>query len=250
MKFLTQQEFENLLNKLSMNKNKLPNNNQNKDIKLEKNEKLFYEVLQIIQNLCESKKMNHSAFGISMTLFQYYIAINEIRLIDKFELAFACFYMSSKIQIINIPLNEVIKEYKEYIKNKLKIEKKADPDFVKYEIQLYSQLGYDLDIETPYDQFYSNMPSIYNRFPKLKEKNDKIKCFCFNLIDDTYTRPLSIYYHPKIIFLSCFIFTIKFLDLNDYIDIDKLIEGENLDLIGECMENINSIYAKYIENNN
>ena len=132
----------------------------------------------------------------------------------------------------------------------LNTEAKAEPDFVKYEIQLYSQLGYDLDIETPYYHYYLNLPSIYNRFPKLKEKNDKIKCFCFNLIDDTYTRPLSIYYHPKIIFLSCFIFTIKFLDLNDYIDIDKLIEGENLDLIGECMENINSIYAKYVENNN
>ena len=249
MKFLTQQEFENLLNKLSMNKNKLPNNNQNKDIKLEKNEKLFYEVLQIIQNLCESKKMNHSAFGISMTLFQYYIAINEIRLIDKFELAFACFYMSSKIQIINIPLNEVIKEYKEYIKNKLKIEKKADPDFVKYEIQLYSQLGYDLDIETPYDHFYFNLNNHY-KFQISKEKMEKIKCFCFNLIDDSYTRPLSIYYHPKIIFLSCFIFTIKFLDFNEYINIEKLLEGENVDLIGECMENINGIYAKYIENSN
>ena len=248
MKFLTQQEFENLLNKLSMNKNKLPNNNQNKDIKLEKNEKLFYEVLQIIQNLCESKKLNHSAFGISMTLFQYYIAINDIRLIDKFELAFACFYMSSKIQIINIPLNEVIKEYKEYIKNKLKIEKKADPDFVKYEIQLYSQLGYDLDIETPYDHFYSNLNN--HKFQISKEKMEKIKCFCFNLIDDTYTRPLSIYYHPKIIFLSCFIFTIKFLDFNEYINIEKLIEGENIELIGECMENINDIYAKYIGNNN
>ena len=250
MKFLLKQEFENLLNRLCMNKNKLPNNNQNKDKNLEKNEKLFYEVSQTIQTLVESKKFRHSIFGISMTLFQYYIIFNDTRLIDKFELAFACFYMSSKIQIINIPLNDFIKEYKEFIKNKLKIEVKTDPDFVKYEIQLYSQLGYDLDIETPYDHFYSNMPSIYNRFPRLLEKKEKIKFFCFNLIDDTYTRPLSIYYHPKIIFLSCFIFTIKFLDLNDYINIEKLIEGENIDLIGECMENINDIYAKYIGNNN
>ena len=250
MKFLLKQEFENLLNRLCMNKNKLTNNNQNKDKILEKNEKLFYEVSQTIQTLVQSKHLNHSIYGISMTLFQYYIIFNDTRLINKLETAFACFYMSSKIQIINIPLNDFTKEYKEFFKNKLNTEAKAEPDFVKYEIQLYSQLGYDLDIETPYYHYYLNLPSIYNRFPKLKEKNDKIKCFCFNLIDDTYTRPLSIYYHPKIIFLSCFIFTIKFLDLNDYIDIDKLIEGENLDLIGECMENINSIYAKYVENNN
>ena len=36
MKFLLKQEFENLLNRLCMNKNKLANNNQNKDKILEK----------------------------------------------------------------------------------------------------------------------------------------------------------------------------------------------------------------------
>ncbi len=252
MKFLLKQEFENLLNRLCMNKNKLANNNQNKDKILEKNEKLFYEVSQTIQTLVQSKHLNHSIYGISMTLFQYYIIFNDTRLINKLETAFACFYMSSKIQMINLSIKEIIKKYNEYIKNKFGNEKKPEPDFVKYEIQLYSQLGYDLDFETPYDNYYKFISIFLNKFPLMKkeEKIKKLKCLCFNLIDDTYQRPFSIYFHPKIIFLGCFIFSIKFLEFNECNDIGKIIEGENVDLIGECMEYINDIYDKYIENSN
>ena len=247
MKFLTKQEFENLLSKLCMNKNKSVNN-QNK----EKIEKIFYETSQIIQHLCKVNSLNHSTYGISMTLFHYYIAINNYHNIDKYELAFACFYMSSKIQMINLSIKEIIKKYNEYIKNKFGNEKKPEPDFVKYEIQLYSQLGYDLDFETPYDNYYKFITIFLNKFPLMKKKKKikKLKCLCFNLIDDTYQRPFSIYFHPKIIFLGCFIFSIKFLEFNECNDIGKIIEGENVDLIGECMEFINDIYDKYIENSN
>ena len=74
-----------------------------------------------------------------------------------------------------------------------------------------------------------------------------MKNFCFNLINDTYTRPLSIYYHPKIIYLSCLIFSLKFLEY-DY-DINELLKNENIDLIAECMEKIYHIYSKFIEDN-
>ena len=98
--------------------------------------------------------------------------------------------------------------------------------------------------------FYNNLQNLCEKYPSLKnlEKTEKIKYFCFNLIIDTYTRPLSIYYHPKIIYLSCIIFTIKFLDYNEC-NIEKILEGENIDLIAECMEYIYDIYSKYVENN-
>ena len=132
--------------------------------------------------------------------------------------------------------------------NKKKIKKK-DLDLIKYEIQVYSLLGYDLDIETPYQMYYYNLKNLQDKFPILKNSDnlEKMKTFCFNLITDTYTRPLSIYYHPKIIYLSCLIFTFKFLEFNEC-NIEKLVENENVDLIAECMENINDIYAKYVEN--
>ena len=248
MKFLTKQDWESLLSKLCVSKNK--SIIQNKETTSEKIEALFIEISQIIQDICLSKRYDHTTFGLSMTFFHYYICFNEYRRINTTELAFACFFMSTKIQFLNLEVKNLINDYNEYIKNKPAQEKKTEPDFIKYEIQLYSQLGYDLDIQTPYQMYYIYLGTLIEKFPGMKnmEKLDKLKHFCFNLINDTYTKPLSIYYHPKIIYLSCIIFTIKFLDLNE-IDIDKLLKGENLELIGECMEYIYDIYAKYIETN-
>ena len=252
MKFLTKQDWEALLTKLFMNKSKLNSVNQNKESSIsERFEKIFLDVSQVIQDICVSKRINHATYGISMTFFHYYVCFNDCRKIDNIiELAFACFYLSSKVQFLNFPLKDLIEDYKAYIKDKPNYEKKSQPDFVKYEIQLYSLLGYDLDIETPFHMFYNNNAKFYEKFPSLKnqEKSEKIKYFCFNLISDTYTRPLSIYYHPKIIYLSCVIFTIKFLDYNEC-NVGKLLEGENADLIAECMENIYDIYSKYVESN-
>ena len=252
MKFLTKQDWETLLTKLYMNKSKLILSGQNKEsLTSEKIEKIILEISKIIHDICNSKKMSHATYGISMTFIHYYICFNEIRRIDnKIELAFACFFMSSKVQFLNFKLKDLISDYNEYIKDKPSYEKKQEPDFIKYEIQLYSLLGYDLDIETPYQMFYTYLQNLNNKYPILnnQEKYSKIKYFCFNLIDDTYTRPFCIYFHPKIIYLSCIIFTFKFLEYNDF-NIEKIIEGENLDLIAECMDNINDIYSKYFENN-
>ena len=171
------------------------------------------------------------------------------RIDNKIELAFACFFMATKVQFLNFKLKDLISIYNNYIKDKPYYDKKPEPDFIKYEIQLYSLLGYDLDIETPYQMFYSQTQNLFNKYPMIKDpERNKIKNFCFNLIDDTYTRPLCIYFHPKIIYLSCIVFTFKFLEFNE-INVEKIVEGENLDLIAECMENINDIYSKYLENN-
>ena len=239
MKFLIKKEWEGLLKKLSFNNNSL------KETQIEK---LFFEISQIIKELIAKKnpKGDFITYGIAMTFFHYYICFNEIRTIDRIEISFACFYLSLKTQFYFIPLKEIINDYNKYIKDKLGKEKNQNPDFIKYEIQLYSQLGYDLDIETPFQFFFTEF--YFNSHINDKEKLKKIKNFCFNLIYDTYTRPLSIYFHPKIIYLSCLIFTLKFLEYNE-IDIKKLIKDENLDLIGECMEKIYQIYYRFIQDN-
>ena len=110
-------------------------------------------------------------------------------------------------------------------------------------------MGYDLDIETPFHVFYEMINSVFALYPFLNNGETflKLKNFCFNLINDTYTRPLSIYYHPKIICLSCLIFSLKFLEFE--CDISKLIKDEKVDLIAECMEKIYQIYSRFIEDN-
>ena len=239
MKFLIKEEWERILAKLTFNKT-----NTQKETRVEK---IFFEISQRIKDLAIKKSFTHMDYGIAMTLFHYYIFFNDIRNIDGIEICFACLYMTSKIQFYNIPLNEFVKDYKEYIKDKPGYDKKPNPDFIKYEIQLYSQLGYDLDIETPYQCFYQNFYSTHINNNN-KEKIDKVKHFCYNLINDTYTRPLSIYYHPKIIYLSCLIYSLKFLEYNEF-DINKILQNEKEDLVAECMEKIYQIYSRFIEDN-
>ena len=242
MKFLIKEEWDKFINRLF---NKL--NSQRETI----TEKLFYDISQRIKEIQMKRQFTHTAYGIAMTLFHYYIYFNDIRSIDTIEICFACLYMSSKIQFYNLPLKEFVNDYKEYIQGKPGNEKKPEPDFIKYEIQLYSQLGYDLDIETPYlffnNYFYFKYANNNNR-----EKMDKLRNFCFNLINDTYTRPLSIYYHPKIIYLSCLILSLKFLEYDD-IDINKILKDEKeeiVEIVAECMEQIYQIYSKYIDDDN
>ena len=76
--------------------------NSKESLTSEKIEKIILEISKIIHDICNSKKMSHATYGISMTFFHYYICFNEIRRIDnKIELAFACFFMSSKVQFLN-----------------------------------------------------------------------------------------------------------------------------------------------------
>ena len=185
MKFLIKQDWENLLNKLSFNKN------SPKETPVEK---LFFEISQRIKDLTSKANYDHTTYGIAMTLFHYYICFNDIRNVDRIEISFACLYMSSKIQFRNISLNKFIEEYKNYSKNNSGISEKK-PDFIKYEVQLYSQLGYDLDIETPFQFFYNDFfcKLNFNNNKEFYNKMIELKNFCFNLINDTYSRPLSIY---------------------------------------------------------
>jgi hypothetical protein len=240
MKFLIKKEWEKILSQLSFNKN---------STKEAPAEKIFFEISQRIKNITRIYPCDHNTYGIAMTLFHYYICFNNIRNLDTIEICFACFYMASKIQFRNISLKDLTSKYKNYIKENNAPEKEKNPDFIKYEIQLYSQLGYDLDIETPYQFFYNYFYYKYPHNTKEEiEKMTKIKNFCFNLINDTYTRPLSIYYHPKIIYLSCIILSLKFLEYNEF-EINELIKNEKIDLIVECMEKIYGIYYRFIEDN-
>lgn len=230
MKFLTKEDWEQLEN----NKNN------------EKIESLYFDITQKVKDNTASY-FDHNTFGIAMTLFHYYTCFHSIRNLDPIELGFACLYMSSKIQFFNYPITFFIKQFKDYTKKFSDYNKKPEPDFIKYEIELYSLLGYDLDIETPFQVFYKMLPSFYEMFPSMREdkKMNNLKSFCFNLINDTYCKPLCIYFHPKIIYLSCMIFSVKFLEFNEC-DLNILLKGENIDLVFECMNRIFHIYSKFI----
>jgi len=229
MKFLTTEEWEKKFNKEFFDpKKRSPL------------EKIFSNVLKRMQEII-ANRFNHSTFGIAMTLFHYYICFNDIRTIDINEISYACLYMTFKIQFRNMSYISLKNECKKETKN-------GEPDLIKYEIRLYSQLGYDLDIETPFQFFDNLIPNAIAKFPQLQNKIPNLRKFCFNLISDTYSRPLSIYYHPKIIYLSCLILSLSFLEYD--FDLNVLLQGENVDLVAECMDKITQIYDSYIDDKN
>lgn len=237
MKFLTQSEWEKIL--------KLSGTNSKSN---ERIENLYFEIAQRLKEL-SSNNFDHNTYGIAMTLFHYYTCFKSPRDLDPIEICFACLYMSAKIQFLNFPLNKFIAEFKEYTKNIPEYNKKPEPDFIRYEIELYSLLGYDLDIETPFHMFYCLLPNFYELFPSMKDdkKISSLKNFCFNLLNDTYVKPLCIYFHPKIICLSCIIFSVRFLEFNEEeCNISDLIKGEDINLIIDCMNYICQIYSKFI----
>ena len=238
MKFLTEQDWEKLNKEYSLQgKNK------------EKIDKLFLEVFQLIKKITYNNNNGHDLFGRAMTLFHYYTCFKNIRELDPIEICFACKYMSFKIQFRYCPIKEFQEEYLIYMKKQDTSKQIQQLDFMKYEIELFSLLGYDLDIETPYHFFHEFLPTFYTKFPQMKDekKMSPLKNVCYNIINDSYSKPLCIYFHPKIIALSCLVFAIKFLKFD--CDISVLLSGENIKLVEECMNNIYQIYAKYIEDN-
>ena len=238
MKFLTEQEWE----KLNKEYSSLTGKNK------EKIEKKFLEIFQQIKNITyNTDHIGPDFFARAMTLFHYYTCFKKIRDLDAMEICYACKYMSYKIQFKYRPIREFQEEYSSYLKKQEPSKQNQTLDFMKYEIELYSLLGYDLDIETPYHFYHELLPSFYNKFPYMKdeEKMTPLKNVCYNIINDSYSKPLCIYFHPKIIALSCLIFALKFLKFD--CDIKVLLEGENVKLVEDCMKNIYQIYAKYIE---
>ena len=195
------------------------------------------DIYNQITKIVNLYKFTHEIYGIAITFFHYYTYFKNLKEIDPLELSIACIYLACKNQYFLIPMDKVMEMY-----NKAKMERKDDlsgtkvPDFLKYEIEIYSFLGYDdLNIETPYFWYYK----IVGKFSYLGES--KIKNVLFNIIKDAYRKALCLFYHPRVIMFSALAFTIKFLEINT-IKMENIIQGENAEEIAECMNKINEIY--------
>ena len=238
MKFLTKEQYMKHFKKMNFNNPKVV--------------KYFREINSIILEIFLTKnlkipRLDHNTYGLTMTLFHYYILFKGFKTINKIEVPFACIFMAIKIQFLPINI-EIIKDAyisyckEEINKNNQEISFNDKADFVKYEVELYSLLSYDLDIPTPYKCFYDK---IYKKYEDIFQKNkEKIKVLIFNIINDTYNRPLCLYYHPEIILISCCILGINVLDNNnEYQKILSNYDKTENELINECISEINKIYV-------
>jgi len=182
------------------------------------------ELFTNISHVIAFKKLPKDIYGVAMNLFHYYTYFKSFRFIDREELTLTCVLLAHKIKHGYVRLDDITVLY-----NNLKSINKAksnvinnsnnnanstnfktSPNLANVEIELLNCLGYDLEIELP-----------FNYIPLYKKKfnfNDKTEILITNMINDSYRRPLCIFFHPKTIALAA-----TYVVMNTIIDENKLI---------------------------
>ena len=116
-----------------------------------------------------------------MTLFHYYTYFKSLRDFDRIELSLVCVFMACKSQFIYIPIEELGKMFLQLKNNP----NEHIPDFLKFEIEFLSRLGFEYDIDTIYRNFHEIWPYLEKNF---QIKNEKMKNLALNIINDTYRK--------------------------------------------------------------
>ncbi len=192
------------------------------------------EIFSFISYICETKFLSIDIYGTALTLFHYYTYFKSFKEIDRVELSVSCSYLASKINYRFIKFEELIS-----LCNELRVTKKpGEPKIVDFELDLMDGLGYDINFCLPYHYF--SYYSIIFKFDRSKEK------LVHNLINESYRRPLCLFFHPKTIclcaFYLCEIYEFKILNSKDSIlnnITNKELNGENSNSIEKTNKSYN-----------
>lgn len=178
--------------------------------------------------------MSREIFGISMTLFYYYTYLKSFKDFDRSEISVSCVFLSCKIDFNFLKFEDVMMIYES-----LKKKKTPPPDLIKFEIEIMNFLGFEINIDTPYKYIYYYLEK--SRSDRLKDS--EFKNLVFNLINDSYRKPLCLFWHPRYIALAALIYAFEFLnypfDIKDFINYDKTVNPEMLQL---CLDNLVKIF--------
>ncbi len=201
------------------------------------------EIFSFISYICESKYLTIEIYGTALNLFHYYTYFKSFKEIDRVELSVACSYLASKINYRYIKFDEIVA-----LCNELRLNKKlGEPKIVDFELDIMDGLGYDINLTLPYHYF--SFYSIKFKFDRTKDK------LVHNLINESYRRPLCLFFHPKTIcfcaFYLCELFEFKFLNgkdtkLNNITNKEQ--NGDSFQIVENANKNpnINQINGKTI----
>jgi hypothetical protein len=162
-----------------------------------------------------------------MTLFHYYSYFKSFRGFDKAQLAVASIFLGCKLQGFFFNTEEAFKDYSD-LKKSTQI---LNFDIIKYEIELLNLLGFEININLPY-QFINKYLDILN----VPEK-DKVLNMSYNIINDSFRRPLCIHFSARDIAMSSIYIACSVLYENVRSDLfDKI--GLNTNELSDCIENL------------
>ncbi len=194
------------------------------------------EVFTNILDICTKKHLTNEIFGCAMTLFHYYTFHKSFKEFDRCEISVACVFLACKIEYSFLKIEE---SNEEYIRIKRSKTSRQLPDYVKFEIEILSFLDFEIDIATPFFEYYH---FLYNKFPQIYS-DSKIRNFSLKLIYDTYRKPLCIYFNSKCIALAVLFLSLNILEgcsisIQELMLIDKSIDSNSLVKCLECIINM------------
>jgi len=200
------------------------------------------EIYVNILEICTKKHLSNEIFGVAMTLFHYYSFYKSFKEFDRSEISVACVFLACKIEYSFLKVEDSNDEY--FRLKRIKNNQKG-VDYVKFEIEILSFLDFEIDIVTPFLDYYQ---ILFQKFPLLYQ-HQTIRNFSLKLIYDSYRKPLCIYYNSKylvmaVIFISLNIYEPNTVTIHDLILIDNQLDSATLI---SCVDNLFTILDSKIK---
>jgi hypothetical protein len=200
------------------------------------------------------KNSNQYVLSGSMVYFHKYylnnnIVFNNYSSLNKLILISTCLFIATKTTNHLIYLKDIVIIIKEIIKKKTKLEKDLNENEIKnkiyeFEFNVLNNLGFELNLDLPY-KFLNNLKK-YFELNIFNINTDKLIEICCNYINDIFYLPVSLYYSPNLISISCVILMQNKLNLHLNFNINDIINLSDykidLNELNQCYNLIKKLY--------
>ena len=213
----------------------------------------FFTIMKFINS--KLKYSNQIVLSTAMVYFHKFLIlkeqlVNELIFEEKLLLSSSLIFLSCKATNRLISINSILPIVKEIlIKKKKNLNKYEDNEYIKerifdFECEILSSLDFDLNVDLPY-KFLPKLKKYFDENVQLNSK--KLVELCCYYINDTFILPLSLFYIPDAIAISCVsLLSHKF---NFEVNFDKLILESEFPIHKEEITHLEILISKIYEKN-
>ena len=218
----------------------------------------LYNIYNAFQLLCRkiyaSPNEQQNVFIAAMIIFHKYricsnLSLKQYSSEEIYVLMGACLFIGQRaINVLKINLENIAIFINQLINNKNQIQinflniNDLNKKLIQKEFDILSSIGFNIEVDSPY-QFFSKLKYY---FSKSEISSPNFVILLSYIIKDSLILPLSLYYTPNVIAISCIKiivekFNINFINIKDLISLsDYALDDKEID---ECMMFIQKIQA-------
>lgn len=207
--------------------------------------KIFNGLNFLCQEIYFQRKNRQMVFSVSLIFFyKYYLKtslnLSTITPDQVYSIFGACISLSQKstnilegksLKMISDCITERMN--RKYPKNPMNKEKLLEDIKIK-EYQILDSIGYDINYNSPYEFYPKSLEYIKKINLNVETVNDSLNYYVFN----SFRLPLSIYYSPNVICISCIQLLKEHFELNSINIVDLINLSEypiDNDELNECI---------------